>query len=829
MRLGRDDRHYGVLPADHRMAKFKVHFLDMGKTMYGDAILCEIGNRRILIDGGHPGDDKPKPGRPSIPEQMKAILGGTAPFHFDLLVVTHCHLDHIGCLPALVSGNTITAAKALVADPDLGWGITGQDAIALPLDDVEARALAAAREEDLSRMPPDELEAALIDGAKLRPTYLAMLDGLAQQGTEVVRYRGPADGTRIKNAFPDIKLTVLGPTKNHLKLCAGAIQAIGRDALDSVRRVRAIDSGVDVARFILSDISVDSGGLGAALNNQSIILGLEANGRRVLLTGDMQLAAAEMTKLEASMGTLFTKLKAAGPWDVVKTPHHTSYNGVDAGFLAGFPKTNIWAHSGGSNDDSHPEADALQELKALNSPSRTIKFARTDRNGLISMSLGPSQITITKARGTLTNYSVNTMDVPPVLPAPVAAAGSVEQVSTTTGDRVEIRTFVPLGANVRVTFQVETDGTVVPDRGGGAFQLAGGRKLPRQLFVTDAARLREHVGPWADACLAAVQAAGHTVFDLKGESKPEKAVTAVRKVNQDPRLAGVVLLGGPTVVPVRVVDALPAGLRKQVTAADDPDDFYVWSDEPYADRDGDDIPELPVTRIPDVRSAEFMKRVLSASPGADTRRPMGYRNIHRPFADEIYATIKNALPIVVSEQATPETIGPATVVGDKVYIMLHGSDTDGSRFWGETADAQGLLAFTTENVGGLPGATVFTGCCWGAMAWSPMARRALGGVKVVARGTNGSLALRFLEQGARAFVGCTGAHYSPTGKSYRSAGGPMHLAFWKHIALGKPPVRALFDAKVDYTAWMQSKTMTAESLAISFKILREYTCLGLGW
>ncbi|HSE51545.1 MAG TPA: hypothetical protein VLB00_05120 [Gemmatimonadales bacterium] len=360
------------------------------------------------------------------------------------------------------------------------------------------------------------------------------------------------------------------------------------------------------------------------------------------------------------------------------------------------------------------------------------------------------------------------------------------------------------------------------------FKLAGGRALDPLLFVTDAARLRRRVGPWARTCLAAIRDAGHTVFDLEGEARVHRAVAAVRRASLDPGLAGVVLLGGPTVVPARIVDSLPAALRKQVQGVDDPDDFYVWSDEPYADRDGDDIAELPLTRVPDGGSPAFLKRVLTTGAPSG-RRPSGYRNIHRPFAEEIYRLLAARRPMVRSARATPRSIGPGTVRGDRVYIMMHGSPFDGTRYWGETADAQPLLAVRPPNIGKVPGATVFTGCCWGAMAWSPMAKQAMGGVTVRARTPAGSLALRFLAQGARAFVGCTAAHYSPTGRSYRAAGGPMHMAFWKHALSGKPPAEALFEAKIDYALWMRSQRMTPESRAIAFKVLREYACLGLGW
>jgi hypothetical protein len=57
----------------------------------------------------------------------------------------------------------------------------------------------------------------------------------------------------------------------------------------------------------------------------------------------------------------------------------------------------------------------------------------------------------------------------------------------------------------------------------------------------------------------------------------------------------------------------------------------------------------------------------------------------------------------------------------------------------------------------------------------------------------------------------------------------MHRAFWKHYAAGRAPARALLDAKIDYIAGMPHGRQSAAQTAIEFKILRQYTCLGLGW
>ena len=96
--------------------------LDMGTEQYGDCIVCRRGDRTILIDGGHPGDFEDRNGFKSIPHQLAGIFNKQPPFDIDLLIVTHCHRDHIGCLPALVEGGVLKIARALVADETLGFG-----------------------------------------------------------------------------------------------------------------------------------------------------------------------------------------------------------------------------------------------------------------------------------------------------------------------------------------------------------------------------------------------------------------------------------------------------------------------------------------------------------------------------------------------------------------------------------------------------------------------------------------------------------------------------------------------------------------------------------
>jgi hypothetical protein len=207
-----------------------------------------------------------------------------------------------------------------------------------------------------------------------------------------------------------------------------------------------------------------------------------------------------------------------------------------------------------------------------------------------------------------------------------------------------------------------------------------------------------------------------------------------------------------------------------------------------------------------------------------TRR--GVRNVARPFAEPIFQSVPGTGGLDVSEPSTFETT--SALGSDLVYLMLHGDYIDSSRFWGENT-ANNREAVNLGNIPNPGGRIVFTGCCWGALAADQPALRALPGVAASPKAAESSIALTFLRNGALAFIGCTGAHYSPTEPPYDYFGGPIHGAFWRSIASGQAPAQALFDAKVEYVRGFPHGRTSALQEAIEYKILRQYTCLGLGW
>lgn len=837
----------------------RIHLLDMGKNKFGDCLVVTHGDRAILIDGAHRGDSN------DVAGQLEAVLGHGPPFAFDLLVVTHCHDDHIGQLPELVEDGTVTADVVLAADEKLGWGRDADNRSpvdAKGLSDGQRALVAALLEEDHSDLPGPELEQFLQDARKLEDRYADMLKKLAAQGARVVRYgRSPARRLReVEAAFADFGLKILGPTPDHLIRCAHVI-AQGSDALADavVADGVAADAGPgELARryrrlagrqFADAAFAADRAGPSAAKNDQSIVLKVEADGWAALLAGDMQFADPEVAGLDDDMAALRRRVADAGPYAFVKLTHHTSYNAVDESVLDEYAGTALFAHTGGRNDATHPDPDVLALLKARRAG---LKFARTDRNGRITVEKSGAAVAMTVSRGRLNDFTPNrepdepepaAEQVEPAEGEPVrvrpepAAAGS--------GDVVEVIARVPhQKTTVTLTIRVEPgEGTAVvtpppPPPGpadAGELRLGGGRPLPRLAFVTCRPRLEANVGRLeAERVFRALaRTPGARVIDLPaGVATAEEAARVVRPALAAGPVVGVVVLGGYDVVPAHKLDVLDAAARRAVEdagrAGEDADDFVVWSDELYGDRDGDFMPELPVTRVPDGRRADVVFAALAAPAFAAGRR-FGVRNYHRPFAADVFPGVPGGGRLEVSESFGPEAVPPGAAAG-AVYYMLHGSDRDATRFWGETAGGSGFEAVSVENVPDrAAGSVVFTGCCWGALAMGPIAAKARPGTPLRPRGPEASLAVAYLRAGALAFVGCTGSHYSPREAPYDYFGKPLHDAFWAALARGKPPAEALFLAKGEFARRVPHGMTDAFSRAVEVKLLRQFTCLGLGW
>jgi len=827
-----------------------VHLLDVGGADYGDCVVCLFGDDTVLIDGGHPGNFNPLKGHKALPDQIAAVLGQNAKkLHVSLLVVSHAHEDHIGCLPRMVKEGILTADFALVADPDRGWGRTPDDARPDAGLDRRSRQLVMALREEVRSpfLPDDELTQFLADAVDMEPPYREMLDKLKDNGTKVVRH-GRDSHVQLLKRFQKIGFDILGPVKKHLEKCAARVVKGMQDAAEFVAdmtRDDAVSSAVDAYRRMMTS-GVDAGvpRFGNYVNLQSSVLTFEVGEKRFFFAGDFQFQDPQSDEpiIIAERDRLNQAIAASSPYAFYKLCHHGSNNGFEASILADLKNTKFFGVCGGS--ESHPGKKTLALLEKNKSQ---LTWARTDHNRHCTFHVGQT-MKVDVETGSLNDPKPNppqkkdTLEqVPPG--APPAAPPEVEPriERSDDDDRVEVVARVP-HVRTRVTITIDVDPAPSTDRGGESKPIRSATPASVEhaftvspavsglLVATNARKLADNIGDdIAEEVITGLRAAGALVIgDLPADADAAVAAAPVQaELKRNSRIKGVVLLGGYDVVAAQSLDALPPSLRKRVGSTGDPDDFVVWSDEIYGDTNGDLLSEVPISRVPDGRSADLVLAALSAKSGGGSKSPFGMRNIERPFADLVYVRLDSNGKMLTSEPSEFDNTGLA-IDGDYAYVMLHGDYTDGSRYWGEQTpnDREAL------NIGNIPKrgpAVVFTGCCWGALTVDRPAGRFAPGQTLTPKRPENSIALTFLQNGALAFVGCTGAHYSPREEPFNYFGAPMHQAFWDRVLKGSNPATALFEAKKEYMSGMPHGQTKPSSAAIEFKIWRQYTCLGLGW
>lgn len=350
----------------------KVHLLDVGTAEYGDAVLCELGDRRILIDGGHQGDLKGSPGHASIPDQLDDHIDGPRPHDIDLIVISHAHDDHIGCMPELVSQGVINPGWAFVTDAQLGWGRSGDDADDGPLDPRVARVVAALREEPLSPDAPDSVLRGFMDAAvNVETRYKQMIATLRRNHVPMVRHGRDKDLQPLHDGFADIGLKVLGPTREFLLFCADEIHARTSNGIDAVSGSLAADAATslpDLYRRLSSEGGGDAADASASrpgnfVNLQSSVISFDVDGVKLLFGGDSQLVDPDSAKpqVTAERDRLVQAIADDGPYTWAKLGHHGSPNSVSEDLLTtiGAKVVGICA---GSRSKKHPDGDVLQTM-----------------------------------------------------------------------------------------------------------------------------------------------------------------------------------------------------------------------------------------------------------------------------------------------------------------------------------------------------------------------------------------------------------------------------------------------------------------------------------
>lgn len=367
---------------------------------------------------------------------------------------------------------------------------------------------------------------------------------------------------------------------------------------------------------------------------------------------------------------------------------------------------------------------------------------------------------------------------------------------------------------------------VLPDTATTVPSIAGGRTLPKLLFVTNKNQLAANVGQTEAAdILSRIGTAGGSIIDDISEKAATDASERVRAFLQtNSSTKGVVIIGGYDVIPPQLLDCLPTDLRNSLPKdVADADSFRVWSDDVYGDVDGDGIPELPVSRIPDGRSSQLMLAALNSRPSRHNGSRFGLRNVERPAADDVFAIMAGNASMLQSEPIDLDNSPSFKLDADNAYMWLHGAFWDATTFWGQDEKSGNLLdAFTQKIPSASCANVVLAAACWGGLTVDTPAGRLQPDAPIAPVVPESSIALTFLLNGSVAFVGCTGSHYSPTGA-------PLHMAFWKAIQSGMGPAAALLQAKQDFIRGMPHGNQGPALLAVEYKTYTEFTCLGIGW
>jgi beta-lactamase superfamily II metal-dependent hydrolase len=823
------------------------HFLDVGDAKYGECTLVEFGEIRILIDGSHQQDFVGQRGHASIPAQLRSILG-PPPHDITLLVVTHCHADHVGCLPELVSHGVVRPRFALLTDPRMGFGRT-QDHDALSGDALAPANMLAAllREEDATDLTDEELDRFIEDAITVESRYARFVRDLTYKGVDVSFHLGGPLKKALADALKPTGATLLGPNESQILYCAEQISTTNKEAEDAAAISDKLDRG-SLAELYRQIVGTGDDAIrnprGNGMNCQSITFAFGPPDARVLLAGDMQFSDPGVRGADREVAALRRAVVQAGPYKLFKTTHHTSHNGQDAEFLEEIGDPELIVHSGGLKDESHPYPRLLSML----SQRRGITFARTDRNGVITVDPtrdGPAAFRISEGR--LNDFTPNLRPDEELPAKELLPAGSLPDPGR--GPQIIIVNLPPGPIDVSVggvdivvrqrseQSRQELRGTFGTGVTGLRLQevdvrVAPGRELSGLLFVTDPDKLAANIGrSEARRALQAIEASNAGLVTGAGPTLADKSRESIAKARG---IDGVVLLGGYDVTPTRRRDVLGSTLRTELgkRVAKDGDQFLVWSDASYADLDGDALAEYPVSRIPDGRDAGLFLSALEAQPVLPRER-FGIHNIARPFAKEVWSNLIGSREMNPCEHFSPGDIGSDDFGAPWHYLMLHGSDDDGTIFVGETETGEGYpTAITVDSIPVVFNGIVFSGCCWGALIADRKAVLAASD-SPPPRLPENSIALSYLKAGASAFVGCTGSHYSgPSVDPDENYAYRLHEAFWRHLPkVNGSAAKALFEAKQEYAQAIVDRPGPLDPLdtARRLKNLAQFTCLGLGW
>lgn len=320
--------------------------LEVLRAKFGDALLLHFGTKAkpllSVIDGGPPGvwADALEPRLHEIRKQRK--LADNKPLEIELAMVSHIDRDHIAGMLEMAQGmkDLRDARQPVPWKIKRYWHNSFDDL--LENDDVtvgaSASGMSAASLGGLLQPEGSLVLASVNEGRDLRN----LLDALKLAGNPP--FKGLVRAGAKPIALGNLKLTVVAPLEENLL----ALQKDWNEHVKKILEKEDDEARAQAAAFV--DRSV--------YNLASIVVLVEGDGKRILLTGDGRgdhtLEGLEKAKLMDNKGRI--------ELDVLKMPHHGSVRNVDGIYFERIRAKHYVISADGKFDN--PDVDTLEMISA---------------------------------------------------------------------------------------------------------------------------------------------------------------------------------------------------------------------------------------------------------------------------------------------------------------------------------------------------------------------------------------------------------------------------------------------------------------------------------
>ncbi len=319
--------------------------LEVLRAKFGDSLLLHFGTKTepllAVIDGGPPGvwADALEPRLHKIRKQRK--LADDKPLEIELAMVSHIDRDHIAGMLEMVQGmkELRDARQPVPWKIKRFWHNSFDDL--LDNDDVtvgaSASAMSAASLGGLLQPEGSLILASVNEGRDLRN----LLDALKLAGNPP--FKGLVRAGQKPFALGNLKLTVVAPSEKNLL-------ALQKDWNEHVKKILEKEEKARAEAAAFVDRSV--------YNLSSIVVLVEADGKRLLLTGDGRgdhtLKGLEEAGLMDGEGRI--------ELDILKMPHHGSERNVDSGYFERIRAKHYVISADGKFDN--PDVNTLAMISA---------------------------------------------------------------------------------------------------------------------------------------------------------------------------------------------------------------------------------------------------------------------------------------------------------------------------------------------------------------------------------------------------------------------------------------------------------------------------------